>query len=86
MNQKTRLMEFIERLGRVSCETCERTLHIRSVTTRVSEINKRHKQAHGYVLIKATEQWELNPLGKPHPVTYYEINHEAQQRDLFTSP
>jgi hypothetical protein len=85
MNQKSRILDFLARKGRASCETCERTLHIRSVTTRVSEINKRHRQKHGYELIKATEQWELNALGKPHSVTYYEINQEAQQRDLFTS-
>jgi hypothetical protein len=83
MNQKSRILDFLARKGRASCETCERALHIRSVTTRVSEINKRHKQTHGYALIKATERWELNPLGKPHPVTYYEINDETQQRDLF---
>lgn len=85
MNQRNRIIDYLVRMGRSSCEVCEKALHIRSVTTRVSEINKRHLLEDGFELIKATKQWELNPLGVPHPATYYEINHEAQQRDLFTS-
>ena len=84
MNQRSRIIDYLMRMGRSSCDVCEKALHIRSETTRVSEINKRHLREHGFDLIKATKQSELNPLGVPHPVTYYEIIHEAQQRDLFS--
>jgi hypothetical protein len=83
MNQKDRLIAYLARFGITSCEALERVLHIRSVTTRVSEINKKHRSIHHCELIKATERRELNGLGQPHTVTYYEIDTSAVIDDLF---
>jgi hypothetical protein len=82
-NQKDRLIAYLARFGITACEALEKPLHIRSVTTRVAEINKAHRFKHGCNLIKAAVRYEPNGLGKPHAVTYYEIDTSPVKFDLF---
>jgi hypothetical protein len=83
MNQKDRLIAYLVRFGITNCETLEQVLHIRSVTARVAEINKKHFLIHRCDLIKATVRYEPNGLGVSHAVTYYEIEANPVQLGLF---
>jgi hypothetical protein len=83
MNHKQKIVAHLVQFGRTACEALERPLHIRDATTRISEINKRHKQTHGSVLIKSEVVYEPNALGEIHAATYYEIAPDGGQPDLF---
>ncbi len=82
-NQKDRLIAYLAKFGITRCAALEKILHIRSVTARVAEINKQHRRTHGCDLIKATVRYESNGLGEPHAVTYYAIEVNPVQSDLF---
>jgi len=77
MNQGSILLAYLKQYGRTSCADLERICDVRSVTTRMTELERK-----GYPIVK-TKEWEPNTRGKLRPVRYYELAGDPAQSDLF---
>jgi hypothetical protein len=77
MNQGAILLAHLKQHGRTRCADLERICDVRSVTTRMTELQRR-----GHPIIK-TPKWEPNTRGKLRRVTYYELAGAPAQHDLF---
>jgi hypothetical protein len=85
MNNKYRIIAYLQAHGKTSRLSLEQALSIGDVTTRIAEINKEYRAIHGRNLIKAFTEYEINREGKSLPVGYYELDAWPVTQDLFTS-
>ena len=79
MNQQMILLAHLSQYGRTSCANLERHCDVRSVTTRMSELIRKGAP------IKKVRVFEPNARGKPRVATYYELDENPPQSDLFPS-
>lgn len=77
MNQHAILLAHLRLYGGTSCAVLERECDVRSVTTRMSELIKKGAP------VKKVRVFEPNSRGKPRMATYYELDENPPQGDLF---
>ena len=79
MNQRSILLDYLQKNGRTSCADLERFCDVRSVTTRMAELIRK-----GAPIVKS-RVIEPNTRGKPRPATDDALAGDSAQRDLFQS-